>query len=317
MTNYWVKHSNGQWRDRFRYLDQTPDPPLPLIGSSHGPFVNITQWANEIADVMVKADGLAVVRTFSTGAIGNWTSDRVGTIMNNYEATVWHSFKSWNEDQILAWMVGKPDDGRVAMLSFHHEPENDPWASDPAAVLQWKQRVGRLAELRAQTGRTDIKVGPTLMRYTSDPRSNRNYWGNWYVGPPIAGKTPAGYPGYARQDFIGWDAYNQGSPNYSTPSAIFRYIWGIADATDVPWAIGEFGSEQESTDPTDTLRAQWIEDYVTTAIADGRCMAVCYWNSVDSGYDCRIFNTTNTYKVMIPYFQASRDYHGIAYPKGS
>lgn len=287
------------------------------MGSSAG-TMGYTSRAAAYADANEKTGGLAIVRTFSGGGIGTWGSGDVATVTNNYNATVWHSFKTWDEPAISAWIAGKPDNGQTAFLTFFHEPENDGLSA--AQILEWKSRQARMKELAVASGRTDVKVGSVLMEWTINPNSSRNFWRDWYVGPPVPGKTAAGYPtDYPLLDFYGWDAYNTGDDAgvYRDPVLILARLKAIADAAGASWAIGEFGSRRLPTDPNDTGRRDWIADYFAACAADGRCLAACYWSSQVSvgGWDGRIFNSPEAWKGMLEACATSRDHYGITYPK--
>jgi hypothetical protein len=143
-------------------------PPTP----THYPYIGITPNVNSLAEngFATVADainyyddytgGLTVYRTFSSGGIGTWASGQVGNVTSSGTgATVCHSFKSWNTTDVTNWMDNKPDNGLDAFLTYFHEPENDGW--NASQILDWKQKLSQMIDIRDGLGRTDIKIGPS------------------------------------------------------------------------------------------------------------------------------------------------------------
>jgi|GEM_PF-4613065 len=300
-------------------------PPYPLIGTVPNVASLGSSGFASVADAVSHYDtawgGATCFRTFSSGAIGTWSSGQVGQVKSVSNASVWHSFKTWDPTAITAWINGKPNDGVPALLTFHHEPENDGW--DASQILTWKQRVSDLVGLRDATGRTDVQVGPILMSsWTLNSQSGRDFWGDWYVGPAISGYTPGGFPGYAEQDFYGWDPYNQGwknsTPLYADPDNILngtnKSILEVHQVTGLPLGIGEYGSPQISSDTDDSGRAQHITDYLNYCINNfAEVKAMCYWSDYLGGaFDPRINASPTALAAIAPFAAASRAEWGIS-----
>lgn len=319
----------------------TPSPagqPYPLVGVTP----SVASWssaghssqADAIQHFETELGGCTVYRVFSSNNIGTWNSGIVNTVRNTApDATVWHSFKTWDETAITAWINDAPTlGGTPKLLTFHHEPENDGWSA--SQILTWKQRVSDLVDLRDATGRTDVLVGPILMSdWTLNPLSGRDFWGNWYVGPPIPGYTPGGYPtDYRKSDFYGWDPYNEGSDQdpafYNDPSDTLddqgtgtvdgtRSIFDAHVVMNIPIAIGEFGSQQIPSDGDDTGRAAWLADYIDTLLdlftvqSDLGVTALAYWSDFVGGQDTRINNSQPCLDALAGYCAASRAEWGL------
>lgn len=320
-------------------VDSTPSP-------SHYPYFGVTpnsaSWAamgfSSYADAVIWWDnefgGMPMFRTFNSGNIGTWASGYVNTVTTNTNATVHHSFKTWNATEITAWMNAKPDNGLDAFLTYHHEPENDGW--NAAQILDWQQKCSQLIDLRNATGRTDIKCGPTLMgNWTLKPQSGRDYWRDWYVGPPIPGYTPVGYPtDLNEQDFLGWDPYNESSTGYQDPKTVILdestySLVNIHRITGRPCVIGEYGSDRKSFDTDGTALAAWVTAYHQAAVDfysnEGiKFLSVSYWSDAFSPYlggsnlighpsgDPPSTDEPLARAAMLPFMAASRNFYGIS-----
>lgn len=303
----------------YPYIGMTPDDAY---------WFNIPGF-NSYLDAVLFYDaelgGVPCFRTFSSGAIGTWTSGKVASIANNTNGTVHHSFKTFDTTAITAWMNGKPDNGLDAFLTYYHEPE-DNFQGNPAAILDWQQKTSQLIDLRDATGRTDIKCGPVLQSaWTLNPNSGRNYWRDWYVGPPIGGYTPSGYPtDYNVQDFYGWDPYNGGwndnPPSYVNPTSILDGTYSIVGTARVhgqPLLIGEMGSPRIASDTDGSGLAAHVAAYIQACVDyylnEGiKFLAVLYWSDgYTRTFDSSIWNETATLEVMSGYCANSRSFYGI------
>ena len=326
-----VKRDDGTWARPGLLLGAGPEPPThyPYFGVTPNVASLGTAGFSSVGDAVTffdqQAGGMTMYRTFSGGGIGTWTAGPVADVTNNSNATVHHSFKTWDEAAVTAWINGKPDNGLDAFLTFHHEPENDGWNS--SQILTWQQRCSRMIELRDATGRTDVKCGPVLMdSWTLNPLSGRDYWRDWYVGPPIEGYTPVGYPtDLHAQDFLGWDPYNWGwdeSPEeYVDPATRIldstHSIMDIHRVTGRPAVVGEYGSPRISTDGDGSGLAAWVADYHQACLdfysSDGiKVLCVAYWSDIVGAYDSSIHNEPLTLTAMAPFMEASRNHYGIA-----
>lgn len=308
--------------------------------ASHYPYVGVTPndasltesgFANGVAAIQsFEADtgGLTLYRVFTGGGIGTWGGTYwLSAVTANSDAAVYWSFKTWNETDITAWMNGKPDDGNTAFLSFYHEPEDQGW--NQTQIATWRDRCSRLIELRDATGRTDIKCGPTYMDWTLDYRSGRDFWGDWYVGPPVPGHTPTGYPtDLLEQDFHGWDPYNDVNPPpgpYRDPQTEIlddtarhpTTIFDVARITGVPFTIGEYGTPVYNNDYAG--RAQWIDQYLDACVdiynTEGiKCLAVSYWSNVglvNPSMNYQIHDDPLALAALSAYAAQSRNHYGI------
>lgn len=334
-TWYLETESPNKWRRGADIVSGSGQPAFyPLFGTACDNGSYSTPGFASFGDAVDHYDeavgGLAIVRTYSGGGIGTWNSGEVAAVRANSNATVWHSFKSWNTTDVTNWIANKPDDGIPALITFHHEPENDGW--DAAEILLWQQRTSQLMDIKNASGRTDVLCGPILMSsWTLNAASGRDYWRDWYVGPPQPGYTPVGYPtDYTTQDFLAWDPYNPSRNDepvtYDDPlTTIFDRsdgsIFDVHRVTGLPIAIGEWGSPVAYPLPwgDDVTRAgmvawanlfqdELLDFYTNEGI---KCIACVYW----SDYGTEKYSMWDEPIVLAgsfePYAAASRAAYGI------
>ena len=242
---------------------QPPVTPYPYFGCSiPDGFVTTTN----------RNGGLAVARTYYQGDVGDWTSGDVGTVVaNSTNCAIVHSFHSWNEANVLAWMQNKPQDGRVVFLCYDHEPDNNGWTQ--AQIDDWKSKQQRMRELWITAGRrSDIKLTRILTQYsliTSKALATEpDYW---------VAKTAAGDNVW---DVLGFDFYDAGYKNgqYQT-NANFTKIISCAAQRGLPWAIGETSSGIGPSRPMNaTARQTWMKNFAQTCIDNG-AIYVCWWDA--------------------------------------
>lgn len=315
----WIAQ-DGAWRGpggQTRPFDDAPAPTTyPRFGASVKAPANTQAWYDKFDNESQPAyGGMAAVRTFNPGGVGNWTSGNVGHLLSATppQVAICHSWKDWSLPDFTAWAQAKPDDGRLVWAAYAHEPEND-YPLNSSAYFDWSatwnQRQRDLADALDAIGRTDIRLVGILMSWTLAAASGRDI-DDWHPG-----LRPDGTHYW---DEAWWDPYNGGMSGgyYSNPAAI---VQGVHDATkamhpDLPFGIGEFGTGVVPSDTDGSGRAAWIAAYSQKCVDLG-ATGVLYWDSQ--------VGTTGTYHVILddpvalaaytPFVAASRAHHGVTYP---
>lgn len=179
----------------------------------------------------------------------------------------WASIASGAQDPAIGRFADTlRDAGKPILLTFHHEPENDPGNGTPADyVAAWRHFVTVFRAHQAD----NVKFAWILM--ASSFGSNNAQGDAYYPGDDYIDWVAAdGYNFYGctgRQD-VTWRSFGQ-------IFAGFR-AWAAQHPTK-PVFIAETGSQEDPASPG--RKAQWLNDMDTTLQGWTQVKAVSYWNS--------------------------------------
>jgi beta-mannanase len=178
--------------------------------------------------------------------------------------------------------------GKRIILTFHHEPENDPANGTPADfVAAWRHYV----TVFRQQGASNVEFNWIMMTYTFNPQSHKN--------------PDAWYPGDQWVDWIGGDGYNmfgcQPHAGWKSFADAFQYwrAWA-AKHPSKPLFIAEWGSMEKPGDPN--AKAQWFRDAAKTLAGWSQVHAVTYY---DANHKCSWF-ADSSQQSLTAYAQLAR-----------
>ena len=157
--------------------------------------------------------------------------------------------------------------GSTAMVTFHHEPENDagrPGMQPEDYVAMQERAIGLAADLAPE-----VVVVPVLQHWTFEPLRDDVDPSVWIV------------PGAA---VFGIDIYNPWSP---TNGKAWRSLGSKLDEAapwigDRPVVIGEYGCRADPSNPT--LGAEWLQDAAEYARTH-HVISMSYYNSGENAPD--------------------------------
>lgn len=316
----WISH-DGMWHGPGGQTVPHTDSPVPAtypyFGTSVKATANTTAWYDKFSNETLPAyGGVAAIRTFNTGNIGNWTSGNVGHILSTTPSTfgICHSWKGWSLPEFITWAESKPDDGRPVWASYNHEPENDETLNSPAYFqwsATWNQRQRDMSDALQAIGRTDIKLVGILMSWTLAAGSGRDI-NDWHPGLRTDGTH--------YWDEAWWDPYNGGMDGgyYADPAGIVQGVHAASlTMGDLPFGIGEFGTGIVPSDTDGSGRAAWIAGYSQECVNLG-ATGVLYWDSQvgETGHRHIILDDPVALAAYTPFTDASRAFHNVPYPLG-
>jgi hypothetical protein len=183
------------------------------------------------------------------------------------QAISWASIANGAQDAAIGKFADTlRDAGKPILLTFHHEPENDPGNGTPADyVAAWRHFVSVFRAHQAN----NVKFAWIMMASTFGPHNPQ---------------ADAYYPGDDYIDWVAADGYNfygcTGRQNETWRSfgQIFSGFraWAAQHPTK-PVFIAETGSQEDPASPD--RKAQWLTDMDTTLQGWTQVKAVSYWNS--------------------------------------
>lgn len=181
----------------------------------------------------------------------------------------WKRIASGGEDSVIrARATGLKNFGKLVLLSFHHEPENDVTKNGSAA--DYAAAFRRVSTIFDSVGAANVKMvwGP-IMAYTF--QGGHGGPDRWYPGPSYIDYVGTnGYNWYPGRPYTKWRSFQDTFDE--------AYRWAASHGK--PLAIGETGVMEDPKVPG--RKAQWFKDALATMKSWPNLKAFCYFNSETS-----------------------------------
>ncbi|MGH3357507.1 MAG: hypothetical protein ACRDO7_01805, partial [Nocardioidaceae bacterium] len=157
--------------------------------------------------------------------------------------------------------------------SYLPEPE-EPSENGEFTPEQFSKAWAHIEDISDQAAPENLRSALTLMTYTLNPYSERN-WRDYY-------------PGDEHVDVMAWDGYNWAGKDgtYAAPRRMYGKAVEVARSVDKPWGIAETGSVLTESDDDGSGRAEWLRE-VGRYTAKHDASFVTYFHS-DNGGDYRL-----------------------------
>lgn len=149
--------------------------------------------------------------------------------------------------RLRAWFREAPK-SQTTWWSYEPEPEDDIMRGRYSAA-QFRKAYAHVASLARKARNANLKSTLTLMAWTPNPKSHRNYRDYW--------------PGSKNVDVIAFDFYNNyglRTGEYIPPARNLKVCIRLAKLLNKDWGLGEFGSAKLPGDRSGVGRARWLRD---------------------------------------------------------
>lgn len=250
---------------------------LPEGGTTFGSSLG-TADGSSIAQAITREEQrfgtLDVVRVFEGGMPSGWSrysSLNGRDLVASFKAAPAAIIAGTYDKSLRDWFNSAPTDVQV-YWSYYHEPEDNIEDGEFTAA-QYRTAWKHIAALADETCRTNLHATLTLMGWSTNPSSGRN-WHDYYPGSDVV-------------DVMAWDVYSPAG-KYSEPSTMFDLVIAASREVNEPFAVAEVGSRLVSGD-SGTRRADWLEK-VGEELAASDAVFVTYFDSTVGG-DFRLLDS--------------------------
>lgn len=255
------------------WVSYAPPPPTPgdmLVGASVAKTSSQTWTQATSAFETMIGEGCTVMRRFTTGKPGLWSSKSQFTVDNGIRDSI-VSFKGDpTQAEIEAFFNSIPNDGFTRYVAMNHEVENDGGTHTPA---WFKGRQDVFMDAYIAVG-SPAYIRPTViymfyLEHDGDSgTSTADFFPNGDLTDWVMGLDPYDTNGVRTMQYLVEPTLD---------------LWRAAGG--VEWLIAETGTQRQ-IDDGDAAGEAWIEESCDWLRSEG-CIAVCWWNETKA-YDWRM-----------------------------